>query len=126
KSSLLRQKQKALQILLRPGIKLKELKENIPSIFETIGKYDNEILEEAEIQIKYDTYIKKEKELVGRMSHIENLEIPENFDYQKLQSLSTEARQKLNKIRPGTIGQASRISGVSPSDVQVLMIYMGR
>ncbi len=125
-SSPLKQKQKASQLLLRPGIKLIDLKENIHSLQKVLENLDNEILEEAEIQLKYQTYIQKEKELVERMSHIENLEIPENFNFDKLQSLSTEARQKFNKIRPQTIGQASRISGISPSDVQVLMIYMGR
>lgn len=125
-SSPLKQKLKAAKVLLRPGISLKGMKENIPSLCECLQEYDHEILEEAEIQIKYETYIQKETELVERMSHIEDLEIPDNFNYGKLQSLSTEARQKFNKIRPKTLGQASRISGVSPSDIQVLMIYMGR
>lgn len=125
-SAPLKQKQKAAQILLRPGIRLIEMKEKIPSLKGLLSAFDPEILEEAEIQMKYETYIQKEQELVERMSHIENLEIPDNFNYEKLQSLSTEARQKFNKIRPKTIGQASRISGVNPSDVQVLMIYMGR
>ncbi len=125
-SSPLKQKQKAAQVLLRPGIKLKHMKTRIPSVESVLKDLDDETLEEAEIQMKYATYIQKEKELVERMSHIENLEIPDNFNYAKLQSLSTEARQKFHKIRPKTIGQASRISGVNPSDVQVLMIYMGR
>ncbi len=125
-SSPLKQKQKAAHILLRPGIKLADMKQNLPPLEEALHTFDEESLEEAEIQLKYQTYIQKEKELVDRMNHIENLEIPERFNFDKLQSLSTEARQKLNKIRPQTMGQASRISGVSPSDVQVLMIYMGR
>jgi tRNA uridine 5-carboxymethylaminomethyl modification enzyme len=76
--------------------------------------------------VKYDVYIEKERELVQRMSQLENLEIPETFDYKRLSSLSAEALQKFQKIKPRTLGQASRISGVNPSDVQILMVYMGR
>jgi tRNA uridine 5-carboxymethylaminomethyl modification enzyme len=88
--------------------------------------YAPETLEQAEIQLKYDTYIQKEKELVSRMSTLEEQIIPDTFNYDKILSLSNEARQKFNKIRPVTLGQASRISGVNPSDVQILMVYMGR
>jgi tRNA uridine 5-carboxymethylaminomethyl modification enzyme len=88
--------------------------------------FTRDTLEQAEIQLKYDTYITKEKELVAKMSQLEELLIPDNFNYEKLVSLSNEARQKFNKIRPRTLGQASRISGVNPSDVQILMVYMGR
>ena len=84
------------------------------------------VLEQAEIQLKYDVYIEKEKELVKKMSSLEDLIIPESFNYDKLNALSTEARQKLGTIKPRTLGQASRISGVNPSDVQILMVYMGR
>ena len=89
-------------------------------------EFDNEVLEQAEIQIKYDTYIEKEKELVLKMSQLEDLMIPESFNYGKIPALGNEAIQKLNKIKPRTLGQASRISGVNPSDVQILMVYMGR
>ncbi len=98
----------------------------IPELNEAIAESDPLILEQAEIQIKYDIYIEKEHELVQKMSGLEELKIPENFNYEKLSAISTEARQKLNKIKPGTLGQASRISGVNPSDVQILMVYMGR
>lgn len=125
-SSVLISKQKAAQLLLRPGIDLLLLIKAIPALHEKLSKYDREELEQAEIQIKYDTYIEKEKELVSKMSQLENLMIPENFNYDKLVSLSNEARQKFTKIQPGTLGQASRISGVNPSDVQILMLYMGR
>jgi tRNA uridine 5-carboxymethylaminomethyl modification enzyme len=91
-----------------------------------LGSFDREVLEEAEIQIKYDTYIEKEKELVLKMGQLEDLLIPDSFNYDKLVSLSNEARQKFSKIRPRTLGQASRISGVNPSDVQILMVFMGR
>jgi len=119
-------KQKASQVLLRPMIGLVEMIKYIPKIKEALIGFDKNALEQAEIQIKYDTYITKEKELVGKMSQLEDLIIPENFDYEKLISLGTEAKQKFKKIRPRTLGQASRISGVNPSDVQILMVFMGR
>ncbi len=80
----------------------------------------------AEIQIKYQVYIDKEKELVKRMGQLEDLLIPDNFNYDKINAISSEALQKFKKIKPRTLGQASRISGVNPSDVQILMVYMGR
>jgi tRNA uridine 5-carboxymethylaminomethyl modification enzyme len=89
-------------------------------------EFDDQTLEQAEIQLKYATYIEKEKELVEKMSQLENLVIPHNFNYTKLVSLSNEARQKFEKIKPKTLGQASRISGVNPSDIQILMLFMGR
>ena len=98
----------------------------IPAIAESFANFDSEALEQAEIQTKYETYLQKEQELVKKMSLLENLQIPSNFDYEKLVSLSAEARQKFKKIQPQTLGQASRISGVNPSDVQILMVFMGR
>ena len=83
-------------------------------------------MEQAEIQIKYNIYIEKEKELVAKMSNLEHLNIPQNLNYTNIPALSAEARQKFIKIQPRTLGQASRISGVNPSDVQILMVYMGR
>ena len=88
--------------------------------------YSSEIIEQASIQVKYDIYIEKEKELVERMGQLEDLRIPETFDYKKIQALGNEAREKLTRIKPSTLGQASRISGINPSDVQILMVYMGR
>ena len=125
-SSALLNKQKAAQVLLRPMIGLNEMIKYIPKVKETLAGFDTETLEQAEIQIKYDTYIEKEKELVSKMSQLEDLIIPDNFNYEKLVSLSNEARQKFTKIKPRTLGQASRISGVNPSDVQILMVFMGR
>ena len=98
----------------------------IPSMEMQLAGFNQNALEQAEIQIKYETYITKEKDLVDKMSLLENLGIPENFNYDKLVSLSNEARQKFMKVLPRTLGQASRISGVNPSDVQILMVYMGR
>ena len=125
-SAPLTQKQKAHQLLLRPNLDITGMLEGIPSLREKLGKFDKEITEQAEIQVKYDVYIEKEKDLVSRMSQLENLEIPEAFDYAKLSSISNEAREKLKRIKPRTLGQASRISGINPSDVQILMVYMGR
>ena len=119
-------KQKAAQILLRPNIGLHEMIKAVPKLQKLFDKYNIETLEQVEIQIKYDTYLEKERELVAKMSQLEDLLIPDNFNYESLQSLSNEARQKFSKIRPRTLGQASRISGVNPSDVQILMIFMGR
>jgi tRNA uridine 5-carboxymethylaminomethyl modification enzyme len=125
-SAELTQKQKAAQILLRPNIDLIHLISQSEKLKSTIGHLSKETIEQAEIQIKYETYIEKEKEIVGRMSQMEDLTIPDNFDYKKIQAISAEAREKLQKIKPRTLGQASRISGINPSDVQILMVYMGR
>jgi tRNA uridine 5-carboxymethylaminomethyl modification enzyme len=125
-SSPLVNKQKAAQVLTRPGVELTEMMNQIPSLHHSLKQYDTEALEQTAIQIKYATYIDKEKELVEKMSLLENRIIPDNFDYLKLTSLSAEAKQKFIKIKPKTLGQASRISGVNPSDVQILMVYMGR
>jgi tRNA uridine 5-carboxymethylaminomethyl modification enzyme len=125
-SAPLTQKQKAHQILLRPNLDIFSMMKQVPKIETALSEFNKDTLEQAEIQIKYDVYIEKENELVQKMSQLEDLVIPSNFDYAKLVSLSNEARQKFNKIRPHTLGQASRISGVNPSDVQILMVYMGR
>lgn len=125
-SSPLSSKQKAQQLLLRPNISLASMVNHLPKLKDVMKDFSSEALEQAEIQIKYDTYIEKEKELVERMSQLEDLVIPDNFSYDKMVSLSAEAKQKFNKIRPRTLGQASRISGVNPSDVQILMVFMGR
>ena len=125
-SAPLAQKQRALQLLMRPNVALNGMMETMPHIKEALQKFSPEIIEQAEIQLKYEVYIEKEKELVKRMSQLEELEIPENFNYDKINALSNEALQKFKKIKPRTLGQASRISGVNPSDVQILMVYMGR
>jgi tRNA uridine 5-carboxymethylaminomethyl modification enzyme len=125
-SAALTQKQKALQLVLRPNISLAEMGASIASIGNILLGYSKEIIEQAETQIKYEVYIEKEREIVQKMSQLEDLLIPENFDYDRISSLSNEAQQKFKKIKPRTLGQASRISGVNPSDVQILMVYMGR
>ncbi|MEO6869608.1 MAG: tRNA uridine-5-carboxymethylaminomethyl(34) synthesis enzyme MnmG [Ginsengibacter sp.] len=116
----------ASHLLLRPHISLSQIEENFKVVSERLKKYNRESVYQAEIQIKYETYLKKEGELVEKMKLFEEQTIPETFNYEKVNSLSNEARQKFTKIRPRTLGQASRISGVNPSDVQILMVYMGR
>jgi len=125
-STVLSQKQKAIQLLLRPDIDLVSMANSIPRLGKELSLFPEESKEQAEIQIKYDTYITKERELVQRMGQLENLLIPDSFDYDRISSLSTEALQKFKRIRPSTLGQASRISGVNPSDIQILLVYMGR
>lgn len=126
KSAPLSEKQKISRLLLRPGIEMDDLSSHIPSLKKELAGFSQDILQQASIQLKYDVYIEKEKELVERMSQLENLKIPDAFDYQKIQALGNEAREKLSKIKPETLGQASRISGINPTDVQILMVYMGR
>ena len=125
-SAPLTQRQKLSQILLRPGISLSELAEEIPTLSDRLRNLERESVEQAEIQAKYEVYIEKEREIVARMLQLEDLAIPERFDYMKLQAISMEAREKLSRSRPRTMGQASRISGINPSDIQVLMVFMGR
>ena len=125
-SSPLNEKTRAEKVLLRPNIGLKELVHQLPNLAKEINCADELVLEQVEIQTKYEVYIEKEKELVHKMAALEDLIIPDSFNYEKLSALSAEAKQKFIKIRPRTLGQASRISGVNPSDVQILMVYMGR
>lgn len=125
-SAPINEKQRAEKILLRPDVELDELMKALPSLNNLLKDYSKEQIEQASIQVKYDVYIEKEKELVSRMSQLEDLQIPDSFDYKKIVALGNEAREKLIRIKPGTLGQASRISGINPSDVQILMVYMGR
>ncbi|HEX3078872.1 MAG TPA: tRNA uridine-5-carboxymethylaminomethyl(34) synthesis enzyme MnmG [Puia sp.] len=126
KMSPLIQKQKAASLLLRPNLDLSMMREGIASIDAKLREFAPHSLEQAEIQLKYEVYIKKEKELVQRISQLEQLTIPDTFDYDRLSALSMEALIKFKKIKPRTLGQASRISGVNPTDIQILMVYMGR
>lgn len=119
------EKQRANKLLLRPQIELDHLV-NIPHIGEILKQYPTLSLERASVYIKYKTYIDKEVELADKMHRLEDILIPDAFDYMKLNSISMEAREKLSKIRPQTLGQASRISGVNPADIQVLLVYFGR
>ncbi len=125
-SSRITEKQRAQKILLRPDVELFDIAGVLPKLKEALSPFSKESIEQASIQIKYEVYIEKEKELVKRMSQLEELEIPETVDYKKIVSLGNEAREKLTKLKPRTLGQASRISGINPSDVQILMVFMGR
>lgn len=125
-SSPINERSRAIKLLLRPGVGIKEMTAAVPNLKASIGDCDALILEQVEIMAKYATYIEKEHEMVQKMAALEDLNIPESFNYEKLTALSMEARQKLKKIKPRTIGQASRISGVNPSDIQILIVYMGR
>ncbi|WP_126652937.1 tRNA uridine-5-carboxymethylaminomethyl(34) synthesis enzyme MnmG [Chryseobacterium aureum] len=116
---------RAAQILTRPNMTLEKLDE-IDFIKEVSAQYNDEVREQAEINIKYKGYIEKEKENVAKLNRLENIKIPEDFDYTKLSSLSAEAKQKMSNVRPKTIAQAGRISGVSPADINVLLVYLGR
>ena len=126
-SALMSQSDKMFKVFSRPQIDLNDIMK-----FEKVQEYiannelDREILEQAEIQVKYSGYIEKERNNADKLTRLEDVKIPEFFDYSKIKSMSIEAKQKLSKIRPVTISQASRISGVSPSDISVLLIYMGR
>jgi tRNA uridine 5-carboxymethylaminomethyl modification enzyme len=126
-SSVMLQSDKMFKVFSRPQIELDDFMK-----FEKVKDYvsendlDKEIIEQAEIQVKYSGYIEKERNNAEKLIRLEDIKIPENFDYNKIKSMSIEAKQKLSKIRPVTISQASRISGVSPADISVLLIYMGR
>ncbi|SHK26293.1 tRNA uridine 5-carboxymethylaminomethyl modification enzyme [Epilithonimonas mollis] len=124
-SSPVDQAYRAAHFLTRPNMNLDKL-EAIEAIKEIVSTYSNEVREQAEINIKYKGYIEKEKENVAKLNRLETIKIPEDFDYSKIASLSTEAKQKMAKIKPKTIAQAGRISGVSPADINVLLIYLGR
>lgn len=125
----LKQKIKLIDIIKRPQVRLKGIMsvvQELEDIYIKCEKRGDEIMESAEIAIKYEGYIDRERQMADKIKRLERISLDEKFDYHKLKSLSTEARQKLTRIRPRTIGQASRISGVSPSDISVLLIYMGR
>lgn len=114
------------KLLKRPHIGMKELSLFDEDLKTYLIKYPKEVQEQAEIQIKYDSYIDKEQQLVAKLSNMENYQIPSQFDFLAITALSNEGKQKLNKIRPQTLGQASRISGVSPADLSILTVYLGR
>ncbi len=123
-SSLLNQRVKLVQLISRPHISLKDLTLADQDLANHINGYSKDVIEQAEIQIKYESYFEKELEIVEKMQRLEDREINPDYDYAKLLSLSSEAREKLQKVKPRTLGQASRISGVSPADISVLMVHI--
>ena len=126
-SAGVKQSDKLFKVFSRPGVQMEHMLRltNVANYVTEEGM-DEEVLEQAEIEVKYSGYIEKEKNNADKLQKLEGLRIPENIDYQTLNSLSFEAREKLSKIRPASISQASRISGVSPSDISVLLVYLGR
>ncbi|MEN8885298.1 MAG: FAD-dependent oxidoreductase, partial [Winogradskyella sp.] len=126
-SAPVKQQDKMFKLFARPNITIDDVRK-----FDAVERFisshdlDSEVLEQTEIQVKYSGYIEKEKNNADKLNRLENLKIPEGFDYSKLKSMSIEARQKLSKIQPVTISQASRISGVNPNDISVLLVYLGR
>jgi tRNA uridine 5-carboxymethylaminomethyl modification enzyme len=125
-SAPLTQKMKLIKVLLRPDVSILGLAAIMPRLKDFIAQFDPEFVEYAEINAKYAGYIEKEQEMAEKMIRLESVKLLENFDYSQIQGLSAEAREKLNRVKPATIGQASRISGVSPSDISVLLIFVGR
>jgi tRNA uridine 5-carboxymethylaminomethyl modification enzyme len=125
-SAKISQKVKMFGVLARPNIDLNVFKEHVPRIANVFDNYKEDELEQAEILVKYEGYIQKEKDLVEKQYRLESLVLHDDFDYTRLTSLGAEAREKLQKVRPKTIGQASRISGITPSDISILMVYLGR
>ena len=125
-SSALHEGCKISDLVLRPQVNIKALAEVLPDLKERIGGLSDEVIESCEIQIKYAGYIKREQLEAAKLQRLEQIRIPESFKYEEVQSLSTEARQKLTRIRPRSIGEAQRIPGVSPNDISVLLVLMGR
>ena len=126
-SAKVKQQDKMFKLYARPNITIEDM-QKVASVDAYISEnnLDSEIIEQTEIQVKYAGYIEKEKNNADKLNRLENVKIPSNFDYSKLKSMSMEARQKLTEIQPVTISQASRISGVSPNDISVLLVYLGR
>ena len=125
-SALLKQSVKLKSVLLRPKVHLEDLKAELPELSSFLGPYDHSFVESAEIALKYEGYLSKEREMVEKMNRLEALILKDDMNYSNISSLSAEAREKLHQIRPRTLGQASRISGVSPSDISVLLVHIGR
>ena len=120
---------KLSNLILRPQINLSSIAKEYKPLMEAVGKIDllqNEVCQSVEIKIKYNGYIEREKIIADKIKRLENIKIHNDFEYTRINSLSTEARQKLERIKPETIGQASRIPGVSPSDINVLLVFLGR
>ena len=113
-------------LLLRPQVEMNDLAKAFPELKALLNKFDKDTIEQAEIKVKYESYLEKEQEMIDKVKKLEDQLINPEFNYQELVSLSKEAREKLSKIKPRTLGQASRISGVSPADVSVLMVHLGR
>jgi tRNA uridine 5-carboxymethylaminomethyl modification enzyme len=115
-----------LNLVKRPEIGFSQIKNIDPSVSEILTKYDHEIWEQVEIGLKYQSYIDRELKLAQKITGLESYKIKPDFDYDRVKALSAEGREKLKRIKPETIGQASRISGVSPADISILTVYLGK
>jgi tRNA uridine 5-carboxymethylaminomethyl modification enzyme len=124
-SSPIKQKTKLYQLLLRPELDLAQFME-IPSIATSLQSFHPEALMQAEISAKYEGYLAKEREMVEKMERLENLALRTDYNYDSILSLSAESREKLKRIKPVSVGQASRISGVTPADISILLVHIGR
>jgi tRNA uridine 5-carboxymethylaminomethyl modification enzyme len=122
----LTQSVKIEKVLTRPEITLQDILGVHPELKERLKGYDEVVLEQAEIQKKYDGYIRKEREQAEKVIRLDDIRLPETFDYHKVKALSFEGREKLSRMKPNSLGQASRISGVTPADISVLMVFIGR
>jgi tRNA uridine 5-carboxymethylaminomethyl modification enzyme len=120
------QKVKLDGLLLRPQVHLDDLLQGSADLEEFVKAFDAETREQAEINLKYESYILKEKELADKMGDLDGIVMKPDFDYRAITSLSKEAREKLSSLKPATLGQASRVSGVSPSDISILMVYLNK
>ena len=125
-TATIRETAPVVNLLKRPQVNIKELKSLNPRLEELVDRYSTEVIEQAEINLKYESYIEKEKALVEKIESLEDFKIPSHVVYDSITALSAEAREKLNSIQPETIGQASRISGVSPADISIIMVYLGK
>ncbi len=125
-SAPITQKMPVVQLLKRPELSFSQLRQMSDELGDAFSEYSEDVLDQIEIQTKYDSYIRKEESLADKMLSLDELRIRDNFDYDVITSLSSEGREKLKKIRPETIGQASRISGVSPADISIIMVHIGR
>jgi tRNA uridine 5-carboxymethylaminomethyl modification enzyme len=125
-SANIREKATFYSLLKRPELSIENLKPANDTYYKIISEYSKDELEQTEIKIKYEKYIEKELLLAEKLTKFDDLKINPDFDYENLKSISIEARQKLKKIKPITLGQASRISGVSPADISVIMLHLGR
>jgi tRNA uridine 5-carboxymethylaminomethyl modification enzyme len=128
-TSELKQKVKLDSLVGRPQLHLKDIANNMESLkvfAEGLDDLADEVLEEAEIELKYEGYIKKEKEMADKMNRLEHIHLHADFDYHSIQALSAETREKLSEVKPATLGQASRVSGIRPADISILLVHLGR
>jgi tRNA uridine 5-carboxymethylaminomethyl modification enzyme len=123
-TAMIKEKVAVHNLLRRPEIGIQHLLDMDKTLKDIFSKYSQEEIQQAEIQIKYETYIDKEEKLAEKMKNLESFKIPSEFDFDKIMALSAEAREKFKKVKPETIGQASRISGVSPADISIIMVYL--